>query len=161
MTSCGKRSSRKILYLQFRSDRPIFIVILRLIKLLLLRPITHSMTVLENTPQKLSRIHSADPATIRSAQLTKALGHPVRLAILALLAKRNTCFCGDFTDVLPLAQSTISQHLKVLKETGLINGTTQGVHTCYCLNPEGMDELSHTLQSLAGMFDQTNHPECC
>ena len=102
-----------------------------------------------------------DPSTRRTAQLTKALGHPVRLAILKLLCERDTCFCGDFTDVLPLAQSTVSQHLKVLKDSGLITGTSQGVRTCYCLDPGGIQELHQTLERLADMFDTTNLSDCC
>ncbi len=102
-----------------------------------------------------------DPSTRRTAQLTKALGHPVRLSILKLLCERDTCFCGDFTDVLPLAQSTVSQHLKVLKDSGLITGTNQGVRTCYCLDPGGIQDLHQALKRLAGMFDTTNLSDCC
>lgn len=58
----------------------------------------------------------------RSAELVKALGHPARIAIIELLAERETCICGDITDELPLAQSTVSQHLKALKKSGLIKG---------------------------------------
>ena len=106
-------------------------------------------------------VNLEDPSTRRTAQLTKALGHPVRLAILKLLCERDTCFCGDFTDVLPLAQSTVSQHLKMLKDSGLITGTSQGVRTCYCLDPGGIQELHQTLERLAGMFDTTNLSDCC
>ncbi len=119
------------------------------------------MKTFANIGQISSGIDLEDPSTRRTAQLTKALGHPVRLAILKLLSERDTCFCGDFTDVLPLAQSTVSQHLKVLKESGLITGTSQGVRTCYCLDPGGIQELHQTLNHLAGMFDTSNLSDCC
>ncbi|MDG5767236.1 metalloregulator ArsR/SmtB family transcription factor [Balneolales bacterium ANBcel1] len=102
-----------------------------------------------------------DPSIRRTAQLTKALGHPVRLAILQLLCNRDTCFCGDFTDVLPLAQSTVSQHLKMLKECGLITGTSRGVRTCYCLDPDGVRELRQTLINLANRFEVTTQADGC
>lgn len=99
-----------------------------------------------------------DDASIkRSAAIAKALGHPARIAILKLLAQRTTCFCGDITDVLPLAQSTVSQHLKALKSAGLITGEVEGVRTCYCLNPEGVKELKSTLSELSNELIKT----CC
>jgi ArsR family transcriptional regulator len=69
------------------------------------------------------------------ALLAKAVGHPARVQILRLLARRTTCVCGDIVDELPLAQSTVSQHLKVLKEAGLIRGEIDGPRVCYCLEP--------------------------
>ena len=97
------------------------------------------------------------PSIKRSAAIAKALGHPARIAILKLLAQRNTCFCGDITDVLPLAQSTVSQHLKALKSAGLINGEVEGVRTCYCLNPEGIKEFQKLLSELSSELINT----CC
>ncbi len=84
----------------------------------------------------------------RLARLCKALGHPVRVRIVKLLLSVDTCVCGDIVERLPLAQSTVSQHLKVLKEAGLIEGTIDGPRTCYCLNREALAEfkgLSDTL----------------
>ena len=69
------------------------------------------------------------------ALLAKAVGHPARVQILRLLARRTTCVCGDIVDELPLAQSTVSQHLKVLKEAGLVRGEIDGPRVCYCLEP--------------------------
>ncbi len=86
-----------------------------------------------------------DTSQKRSAELMKALGHPARIAIVELLAERDTCICGDITDELPLAQSTVSQHLKALKTAGIIKGEVEGVKTCYCLNPEGIEELRELL----------------
>ena len=79
------------------------------------------------------------------ARRLKALGHPARLAIVELLAEREECICGEIVDDLPLAQSTVSQHLKVLKEAGLVRGTVEGRRTCYCLDPEAVRALRATL----------------
>lgn len=102
-------------------------------------------------------IQLSDPDVKRSAEIAKALGHPARVAILKILADRNTCFCGDITEILPLAQSTVSQHLKALKEAGLIQGNVEGVRTCYCLNPIGIKELKNLLSELSDELVQT----CC
>jgi ArsR family transcriptional regulator len=101
--------------------------------------------------------HLDDPAIKRSSAIAKALGHPARIAILKLLSQRTTCFCGDITEVLPLAQSTVSQHLKALKSAGLITGEVEGVRTCYCLNPDGIKELEATLTELSSELLKT----CC
>lgn len=70
----------------------------------------------------------------RLAKYAKALAHPARVAILQLLAKKQTCVCGDIVDELPLSQSTVSQHLKELKEAGLIKGEIEGARVCYCID---------------------------
>lgn len=75
------------------------------------------------------------------ASLAKALGHPVRVQILRLLTSRVSCVCGEIVDELPLAQSTVSQHLRVLKDAGLIRGEIDGPRTCYCLEPRGLRRL--------------------
>jgi DNA-binding transcriptional ArsR family regulator len=98
-----------------------------------------------------------ESCTKRSAEIAKALGHPARIAILKILAERTTCFCGDITEILPLAQSTVSQHLKALKSAGLITGEVEGVRTCYCLNPDGIKELQSLLSELSNELVQT----CC
>ena len=69
------------------------------------------------------------------AAMAKAIAHPARIAILNKLVKTNSCICGDLVDELGLAQPTISQHLKELKNAGLIQGTVEGVRVCYCINP--------------------------
>jgi len=69
------------------------------------------------------------------AALSKALGHPARVQIIRLLVRRSACICGDIVDELPLAQSTVSQHLKVLQEVGLIRGEIDGTKVCYCIEP--------------------------
>jgi DNA-binding transcriptional ArsR family regulator len=68
------------------------------------------------------------------ATYAKALAHPARIAILQLLIKKQACICGDIVEELPLSQSTVSQHLKELKEAGLIKGETEGKKICYCIN---------------------------
>ncbi|MEJ7736272.1 MAG: metalloregulator ArsR/SmtB family transcription factor [Chitinophagaceae bacterium] len=68
------------------------------------------------------------------ARYAKALAHPARVAILKLLAGKQTCVCGDIVDELPLSQSTVSQHLKELKEAGLIKGEIEGAKVCYCID---------------------------
>lgn len=68
------------------------------------------------------------------AAMAKALGHPARIAILELLVKKGTCVCGDLVSELPLSQATVSQHLKALKEVGIIKGEVDGPYRCYCID---------------------------
>lgn len=92
------------------------------------------------------------------AELAKALAHPARIAILKELARRNTCICGEIVEVLPLAQSTVSQHLKELQQAGLIRGTVDGVKSCYCINHDTFRRFETMLQSF---FVSTAQPSCC
>lgn len=94
---------------------------------------------------------------VRLAEFAKALSHPARIAILKVLAERQTCICGEVVDELPLAQSTVSQHLKALKEAGLIRGEVEGPRTCYCLDPEGLAEFRRTVRFLFVQLEQTQH----
>lgn len=89
-----------------------------------------------------------DAADTELAELSRALGHPARVKILRLLASRNSCVCGELVDELPLAQSTVSQHLKVLKDAGLIRGTISGPRTCYCLEPRAVRRLKALIGAL-------------
>jgi len=82
------------------------------------------------------------------AMLAKALGHPARVQIVRLLVRRDACICGDIVDELPLAQSTVSQHLKVLKEAGLIRGEIDGPRVGYCVEPRTMRRLKALVGSL-------------
>jgi DNA-binding transcriptional ArsR family regulator len=91
------------------------------------------------------------------AVMLKALAHPARIAILQEIIKVNACICGDLVTELGLAQPTISQHLKELKNAGLIQGTIEGVSICYCINPVVWHELKQTLV----MFFDTFDPACC
>lgn len=102
-----------------------------------------------------------NPSQKRIAELMKALGHPARIAIIELLAERETCICGDITNELPLAQSTVSQHLKALKKTGIIKGEIDGVCTCYCLNEEGITEIKELFTSLLTNLTTATQENCC
>ncbi len=82
------------------------------------------------------------------ASLAKAIGHPARVQIMRLLVRREACICGDIVDELPLAQSTVSQHLKVLKEAGLIRGEIDGPRICYCVEPRTLRRLKALIGSL-------------
>ncbi len=82
------------------------------------------------------------------AVLSKALGNPTRVQILRLLIRSRTCVCGQIVETLPLAQSTVSQHLKVLKEAGLIRAESEGARMCYCAEPRAVRRLKALLASL-------------
>ena len=75
------------------------------------------------------------------ALLCKALGHPARIRILQYLKKKDRCICAKIVEILPLAQSTVSQHLKILKQAGLVIGENAGPHTCYCLDKRKLDRF--------------------
>lgn len=75
------------------------------------------------------------------AKLSWALAHPARVRIVRLLLSRNSCMCGEIVDEMPLAQSTVSQHLKILKETGLVQGEIDGPRVCYCINQAELARL--------------------
>ena len=91
-------------------------------------------------------------------QVFRALGHPARLSILHLLSQRE-CVCGEVVEVLPLTQATVSQHLKVLKEAGLITGRVEGPAVCYCLAPGAFALLHRTVAQLASDAGVEN--DCC
>ena len=93
-----------------------------------------NLTLPDNTDEKI-------------AQLAAALGHPARVAIVRLLKQRETCICGEIVEVLPLAQSTVSQHLKVLKEAGWIQGEISGPRTCYCLHPQTLQHFQSLIET--------------
>jgi ArsR family transcriptional regulator len=78
---------------------------------------------------------------LRLARMLKALGNPIRFQIVEILARQQVCMTGEIVDKTPLAQSTISQHLKVLREAGLIRGEIEGPATCYCLDANGINWL--------------------
>ena len=101
----------------------------------------------------LPLIHELNPDEIRLANMLKALGNPVRFRIMQYLAEKQMCITGDIVEFTTLAQSTVSQHLKVLREAGLIAGEIEGPATCYCISTEG-------LQFLKAQID-TWLPNCC
>lgn len=95
--------------------------------------------------------HPIDAAEL--ARLCKALAHPARLTILKHLLEEDRCICGRIVEVLPLAQSTVSQHLKILKESGLILGEVEGVRTCYCVDKKRLAGVSN---AMAALFNPNN-----
>jgi ArsR family transcriptional regulator len=82
------------------------------------------------------------------AKLSWALAHPARVRIVRLLLNRTSCMCGEIVEEMPLAQSTVSQHLKILKETGLVQGEIDGPRVCYCINKAAMAKLKKLLADL-------------
>ncbi len=96
-------------------------------------------------------------ADVQLAEAAKALGHPARIAILRVLAERNTCICGEIVEVLPLAQATVSQHLKALKKAGLVQGTVDGPRSYNGLDP---GRLSKHTSALGDLFT-TLKKSCC
>ena len=94
----------------------------------------------------------------RLAVMLKALAHPARIAILQRMITVNTCICGDLVGDLGLAQATISQHLKELKQSGIIQGTIEGTSTCYCINPQGWKLLQN---KLGDFFAEYKGPVTC
>ncbi len=98
---------------------------------------------------------------IMLAEYAKALSHPARIAILKEVAQRKTCICGEIVEVLPLAQSTVSQHLKELKEVGLINGTIDGVKSCYCINWATFEVISKMMGQFMDSIQCCQDKSCC
>lgn len=92
------------------------------------------------------------------AELAKALAHPARVAILKELAASRSCICGEIVEVLPLAQSTVSQHLKELLKAGLIRGTVEGTKSCYCINQEAFSKFSRMMDEFLSV---TIDNKCC
>lgn len=93
------------------------------------------------------------------AKYAKALAHPARIAILQLLIKKQSCICGDIVDELPLSQSTVSQHLKELKEAGLIKGDIDGAKICYCIDEKEWTSAKTYLNTLFESYSEKN--KCC
>lgn len=94
------------------------------------------------------------------ATLAKALGHPARIAIVDYLLKVNTCICGDIVNELPLAQPTVSQHLKELKNAGIIKGEIEGNAICYCIDEKTIKKIETYFCKLAKKVEQKNS-NCC
>ena len=91
-----------------------------------------------------------DPTQL--ASMCKALGHPARVNIVSYLIRTDRCLCGDIVEQLPLAQSTVSQHLKCLKEAGLIKGEVEGPKTCYCLDKDMFEKFTRMVAGLGLSF---------
>jgi len=96
----------------------------------------------------------------KMATLVKAIGHPARIAIIDYLLKVNSCICGDIVNELPLAQPTISQHLKELKNVGIIQGNIEGNAICYCINEHVWNELLNYFSKVAQKLEKKKL-NCC
>lgn len=104
----------------------------------------------------------SDEFTVREnriAKYAKAMGHPARVAILRLLATKQTCVCGDIVDELPLSQSTVSQHLKELKAAGLIKGEIEGAKVCYCIDEKEWKAAQTWINQLFDSYKSGSN--CC
>lgn len=104
-----------------------------------------------------SKSESFSTAHNEMASLFKALSHPARIAIIEYLLKVNECICGDIVNELPLAQPTVSQHLKELKNAGIIKGSIEGTAICYCLNPDVMNKIQDYFSSISVQLKN----KCC
>jgi ArsR family transcriptional regulator len=100
-------------------------------------------------PSKPPPKKTQHPATdVELARLARALAHPARVRIVRMLARRGECVCGQIVLGLPLAQATVSQHLKVLKEAGIIRGQVDGPRVCYCLDPKALKRVKQLIGEL-------------
>jgi len=104
-----------------------------------------------------SKTESFSPEQNEIASLFKALSHPARIAIVDYLLKVDSCICGDIVNELPLAQPTISQHLKELKNANIIKGTIEGTAICYCINPDTMEKIESHFRTIR----QKLKNKCC
>lgn len=95
------------------------------------------------------------------AAFAKAMAHPARIAILKILAQHSECICGELVDKLPLAQSTVSQHLKELKLAGLISCSTDGPRCCYFINWKAFEKFNNEFNSLFNNLKLKNEKACC
>lgn len=133
--------------------------------------INFCLTFSVNLCNRKFTINEQDMATHKRTQFTeaeqqlatiaKALGHPARVAILRLLAQRQACVCGELVTELPLAQSTVSQHLKELKAAGLVQGEIDGPRVCYCLDPTGWARARQLLGDLLTEIPAPAARPCC
>ena len=105
--------------------------------------------------------HEFTAADQQVAAIAKALAHPARIAILRLLAARQSCLCGDIVQELPLSQSTVSQHLKELKAVELVRGDIDGPRVCYCLDPAGWEKARALLNDLLLQLPPNAPPCAC
>jgi len=94
------------------------------------------------------------------ATMAKALGHPARIAIVEFLMKMDDCICGDIVNELPLSQPTVSQHLKELKNAGLIKGTIEGNAICYCIDEKAIGKIQHYFAGMSAKLENKKN-SCC
>ena len=106
-----------------------------------------------------TKSHEFNTKENRLAKYAKALAHPARISILKFLASKAACQCGDIVDELPLSQSTVSQHLKELKDAGLIKGEIEGAKVCYCIDEKEWKAAQTWLNQLFDSYKAAN--KCC
>lgn len=109
----------------------------------------------------LARKEDFNRREIDIAAIAKALAHPARVAILKTLAQRKECICGDLVIDLPLAQSTVSQHLKALKEVGVVQGTIDGPRSRYCIDWKVFDRYMKQLEAWGSAMAELKQSNCC
>jgi len=108
----------------------------------------------------LTKTEGFTKAQNEMAIIAKALGHPARVAILQFLIKTKACVCGDIVEELPLSQSTVSQHLKELKNAGLIKGDIEGPSVCYCIDEKSWQKAQKLINGLFDSF-KAGESNCC
>lgn len=136
-----------------------FIVILRYTNKHPQNPTSLHLHILTSKKMGITKTTSFNSHQNRVADLAKALAHPARVAILEILLKKNTCICGDIVEELPLAQSTISQHLRELQKTGLIKGSIDPPRVCYCIDEQVWKEAQEHFAQIFGSFNKKGG--CC
>lgn len=107
----------------------------------------------------VTKTETYEQVKVDFAHMLKAIGHPARLAIIEAILETKACVCGDLVKELPLSQATVSQHLKALKEAGIIQGTIEGTSVCYCINPDNFTSLVDFLNELKSLLPNAN--SCC
>lgn len=107
----------------------------------------------------ISKIEYYNNRQIKLANIAKALAHPARIAIIDFLLKKKDCICNDIVNEIPLAQPTISQHLKELKQAGLIQGNIEGNNICYCIHDKEIDFLKNYLGKVIDANNKSKN--CC
>jgi len=136
----------------------IFIAFLRLIKNI---PLFFALSYKNDNKVAAHKTEEFGKKEQHLAAFAKAISHPARIAILKVLAQRNECVCGEIVEVLPLAQATVSQHLKALREAGLIDGSVEGAKSCYCINWKAFEKFNEAFNLLFSKLKEQNKNACC
>lgn len=114
----------------------------------------------KNIPMGASKTEHFTEHQNQIALLAKAMGHPARIAILEFLLNAKSCICGDIVNELPLAQPTVSQHLKELKNAGLIKGNIEGNAICYCINEQGFEKIKTFFEIVTSKSNSDESKQC-
>ncbi|TSA26951.1 MAG: ArsR family transcriptional regulator [Ignavibacteriales bacterium] len=107
-----------------------------------------------------AKINEFEKEAIYLADIAKALSHPARIQILKILTEMDVCMCGDIVELLPLAQSTVSQHLKELQRVGLIKGDIDGPKVCYCVNPDNLNKAKKEFEIIFNLYTCKGAKSC-